>query len=326
MKFTELAKNLQNGISPVYLIEGDEAYFRDHAVEFIRKACALTQPVLNDVRYEGEEIRGNLAAFRDELFTLPFFDEKRIARVYDFYPTEREWGILKGYCEKPCQSTVLLIVNGGKKSGAVDLKRKTGIAYVDCSRADEEELSRWLFGVMRRANLNADADAAALMVRFCARDAARLKKETEKLALALGEGGRVTRSVVEEYVAKDAEYAAWQLTQAASKKNAAQFFEILSDMLEKGNDEIRVLSSLTAYFRTLCDAGRLKGTDAEVCKLLGLKSAYPLQKNREIYRLLGAEKCEEYYLRLYELSSGAKSGLYSKTGALSAAIAKIFFD
>ena len=68
MKFTQLAKSLQEEISPVYLIEGEEVYFRDHAVKSIRKACALAQPSLNDVRFEGDGLKGEkFISFRDAL-------------------------------------------------------------------------------------------------------------------------------------------------------------------------------------------------------------------------------------------------------------------
>lgn len=325
MKFVQLAKSLKEKIEPVYLVEGEEAFFRDHAVKAITAACALTQPSLNDVRYEGETLKGDkLSAFRDNLYALPFFDEKRVARVYEFYPTEREWeNVLKGYAEKPCASTVLIIVNAGKK-GAYDLKRKGGVTYVDCSREGEEALCKWLFGVMRRAGLDAAPDAVQTMVRYCNSDAARMKKETEKLALILGAGGKVTCAHIEEYIAKDTEYKIYELTQAASRRNFSAFSEILDDLLKKGYDENAALASLTAHFRTLYEVSAMKGTDGEISKSLGIKP-YAVQKNRELAARLGRERVEEFYLRLYELSCGAKSGVYSKTNALYAAIAKIFF-
>ena len=165
MKFTQLAKSLKEGLAPVYVIEGEEAYFRDSAVAAIRSACALQNPMLNDARYEGENLKGEgLAALVRDLWTLPFLDERRLVRACEFYPTEREWeGTLKAYCAAPCPSTVFLIVNGGKKAGAAQLSRKAGVVYVDCSREDEETLSRWLFGVARRAGLVMDADAAQLV-------------------------------------------------------------------------------------------------------------------------------------------------------------------
>lgn len=325
MKFTELAKQLKEGLNSVYLIEGEEAYFRDHATEAIRAACGITQPTFNDVRFDGESLKGELAGFVADLYTVPFFDEKRLVRAYEFYPTEREWEkFLKPYAEDPCPSTVLVIVNGGKKQGAAELKRKKGITVVDCSRESEETLARWLFGVARKSGLNAESDAAALMVRYCARDAARMKKEIEKLSAILGEGGRVTRAAVEEYVAKDAEYKIYELTQAASRRNFAEFSEILSDMLGKGWDENAALVSLVSHYRVLYEASSSRASDAELAKSLGVKP-YAVQRNRETAARLGREKVKETYRRLYELSCGARNGLYTKAGALSAAIAEIFF-
>ena len=324
MKFVQLAKSLEAGLDPVYLIDGEEAYFRDHAVKSISAACRITQPSLNDVRVEGDSLKGNLASFRADLYALPFLDERRLVRVYDFYPTEREWEILNLYVEKPCESTVLLIVNSTKKAGAADLRKKKGITLVDCSRESEENLSRWLFGMLKRKGLSADGDAISLMVRYCNLDAARMAKECEKLQLLLGEGGRVTKDVVEAHIAKDTEYKIYELTQAASRRNGSVFCEILHDLLEKGYDEYAVLSSLTSHYRTLCDISNMRLSDAEAAKILGVKP-YAVQKNREAAQRLGREKVQTLYEGLYALSCGAKSGLYSPKGALFSAMAKIFF-
>lgn len=326
MKFVQLAKSLKEGLQPVYLAEGDEAYFRDHAVKALREACALSQPMLNDVRIEGETLKGDrLSSFVSDLYTLPFFDAYRLVRVYGFYPTEREWENIAAYLKKPCATTVLVIVNEGKKPNCADIKRKAGVVYVDCGREDEETLTKWLAGVMRRKNLAIDGDAAALMIRYCNCDAARMYAETGKLAQYLGEGGRVTRGVVEELIAKDVEYKVYELTQAASRKNYAVFCEILHDLMDKGFDEYAVLASLLSHYRSLYEACSMKGSDEEVGKVLSVKP-YAVKKNRETAARLGKERIAALYARLYELSSGAKSGMYSKTGALSSAIAKIFFD
>lgn len=325
MKFVQLKKSLSEGLQPVYLLEGEECYFRDHAVEDIREACRLSNPMLNDARAEGETLKGDrLRAFRDELSVLPFFDEKRLVRVYEFYPSEREFeSVLKDYLASPCPTTVLVIVNAGKKGG-FDWKKRAGVTYVDCSRSDEETLGRWLFSLLRRRGLQPDGDAVGLMVQYCASDAARMRKETEKLRLLLGEGGRVTRAVVEEQIAKDAEYKIYELTQAASRGDFTSFSEILRDLMEKGYDENAALSSLTAHFRTLTEIANAAGTDAEIGKILGIKP-YAVQKNREIIRRLGRERAQRLYSELYLLSAEMRSGFYSKSGALTAAIAKIFF-
>lgn len=326
MKFTQLSKSLQQAVAPAYLIEGEEAYFRDAAVKAITDAVNITQPLLNNVRYEGEALKGDrLLSFRDELYTLPFFDEKRIVRAYGFFPSEREWeSVLAPYLENPCSSTVFLIVNEGKKANTADLKKKKNLVFVDCAREDEETLSRWLFSLMRRKGLDPDADACALMVRFCARDASRMKAETEKLAALLGEGGSVKREHIEEFVAKDAEYKIYEMTQAASRGNPAKFQEILSDLMKKGFDEHALISSLTAHFETLTAVSNMAGSDEEIAKALS-QNAYAVKKNREAARRLGKERVKELYEELYSLGAGAKSGKFQKQGALFLAIDKIFF-
>lgn len=326
MKFVQFAKSLkEEGLRPFYLVEGEDAYFRERTVAALRAACEISNPALNDMRYEGESLKGDaLVSFVSELRTLPFFDSKRFVRVYEFYPTEREWeSCLKEYVASPCPSTVLAIVNCGAGKRA-DLKRKGGV-FVDCGKETEDVLSRWLFGLVRRMGLEIDAESATLMVRYCNFDAARLKLETEKLSLLLGHGGRISRQTVEEYVAKDVEYKIYELTQAASRKNAQAFFGILGDLLEKGYDENAVLASLASHFRALSETGGMKGTDAEVAAVLGVKP-YAVKKNREALSRLGAERVQTYYLDLYALLADTRSGLYKASGALSAAIAKIFFS
>lgn len=324
MKFVQLANSLKEKISPVYLIEGEETYFRDHAVGSIREACALSLPALNDVRREGEEVRGKLSAFRDELRVLPMMDGYRIVRLCEFYPGEKEWGILAPYVADPCPTTVLLIVNGGKRAGACDLRRKSGIVYVDCGRESEEMLGKWLYSLLRKKGLAPDSDAVSLMVSCCARNAARMYTEAEKLRLLLGEGARVTRAVVEENVAKDAEYKIYELTQAASRRNFTLFSQILYDLLDKGFDESAVLAALLSHYRMLSEILSMRGTDGEIAAELGVKP-YAVQKNRELAVRLGGERVREIYSSLYALSCDAKSGMGGKTGVFSAAIAKIFF-
>lgn len=326
MKFTQLAESLREGLKSFYLVEGEETFFRDHAVSAIRAACGLSQPLLNDVRFEGETLKGEgLSAFVDGLYALPFLDERRLVRLYDYYPGEREWEAgLKRFADRPCATTTLVLVNGGKRTGAAALKRKDGVLFVDCSREDEETLARWLYALMKHNGLVPDADAAALMVRYCAQDAARMKKETEKLRALLGEGGRVTAAVVGEQIAKDAEYKIYELTQAASRGNASAFSEILSDLLRKGFDENAVLSALVSHYKTLTEIAFAQGeTDDTLAERLKIKR-YAVQKDREILRRIGRERAEELYSALYGVLFRLRSGGCTKSAALSEARAKIF--
>ena len=324
MKFLEFGKKIKEGIPRICLAEGEEAYFRERVAETLRTLC-VQNPSLNDARFEGERLKGDqLAAFRDSLYTLPFLSEYRLVRVYGFYPTEREFArFLKGYFEEPCPSTVLLILNEKKTSGA-DLKKEPNVLYVDCGRESDEIVGKWLNGMLRRSGLEPQRDAVTRMVRYCSNDCARLSREIEKLALLLGKGGKVTPEVVEACISKDIEYKVYELTQAAARRSYAAFIEILHELFRKGYDENAALSSLTAHFRVLCEVTSMSGSDAAVASALGIRP-YAVQKNREQAARLGRERVRAYFQGLYALSCGARSGRYTKEGAFFAAIAKIFF-
>ncbi len=326
MKFIDFAKNIKEGIAPIYLVEGEEGYFRERVVETLRAQC-ISQPTLNDVRLEGDELKGDkLIAFRDSLSVTPFFSDYRMVRVYEFYPTEKEFDqLLKGYFENPCPSTLLLIVNKGKKAGTAEWRKKKNVTLVDCAKESDEIVCKWLFGTLKRRGILASANVVGRMASYCANDCARMSQEIDKLVHLLGEGGTLTAEIVEEQIVKDVEYKIYELTQAAARKSYATFSEILFDLLQKGYDEHSVLSSLTSYYRSLYEASSLRGSDSEAAAILGAKP-YAVQKNREQAARLGKERVKQFYLVLYKLSSGAKSGLYAKEGALFGAIAKIFFQ
>ncbi len=324
MKFVQLAKHLkEEGLRPLYVAEGAEAYFRDHAVLQIRAACNLTQPLLNDVRYEGETLKGDrLREFAAELATLPLFDERRLVRIYEFYPSDRDWETFLG-AFSAASATVVVIVNALTKKTA-DFKKRKEATYVDCAKEGEEMLAKWLYKAAGRKGLTMDGDAVSLMLRYTDYDAARMTLELEKLALLLGADGRVRRETIEAYVAKDVKYRAYELSQAASGGNRIAFFTILHDLREKGFDENDVLSTLLSHFRSLAEIADMGGSDEVIGKSLGLHP-YAVKKNRETIMRLGKERARSLYLRLYALSADMKSGLYTKSGALYGAICEIFF-
>ena len=90
MKYTELKESISRGANSVYLLEGDDAYFRMKGEEQIKTAF-LTMPELNYTSFDGETLKGSgLSALISALKNYPFMAEKRVIRVSEFYPTESE--------------------------------------------------------------------------------------------------------------------------------------------------------------------------------------------------------------------------------------------
>ena len=127
MKYTELKNSITSGAAAVYLLEGDDAYFRMKGEEQI-KAAFLQMPELNYTSFDGEALKGvGLSALVAAVRNYPFMAEKRIVRVSEFYPADAEYEkYLKPLFDDFPPTSIFIIVNSGAKKGC-DLKRRREI-------------------------------------------------------------------------------------------------------------------------------------------------------------------------------------------------------
>lgn len=324
MKFTQLKDDIKEGARPVYLIEGDDAYFRQKAEEQI-KAAFLTMPELNFTSFDGAQYKGaNLTEITSALAAFPFMAEKRIVKISEFYPTEGDYDkYLKPTFENFPDTTVLLIVNSQGKKG-VDLKRKKCVTFIDCDKADRETVAKWAYVTMKRAGLSSTVEACEAVADYCLCDMARVSKEVEKL-IEYGKQGTVSKSDVDELVYKDADYRIYQMTGAVARRDFSSFAEICYDLLSKGYDENAVIASLLNYFKNLLTALTSELPDKELAVSLKMTD-FVLGKTKQQAKAIGVVRLTGYINSLYGLASTFKSGQITQGGALESAIAHVFFD
>lgn len=326
MKFTQLKESLKAGAKPIYLLEGEELYFTDHGEQMLRQAF-LGEDSFNFIAFSGEDLKGaKLKTLVDALLALPLFGAWRMVKVTEFYPSEKEYqAYLKAYFETPVSSTIFLIVNhGGKKSNAADLKKKPNVTVVDCARAEEETVARWVYLTLKRAGIAAEAAVCGMVARYCLSDMARVESETKKLIAYGSDSGKITEEDVRNLVYKDAEYKIYEMSNALSRKNYAEFYAIKEELMSKGYDENSILSVLCSYFRTLYELKRVKGSNAALAQALDLKE-YAVRKNREQAEKFSESELFSYYQGIYQAMSDMRMGKLSPSGAMELVIAQIFF-
>ena len=324
MKFTQLKEDIAQGARPIYLAEGDDAYFRAKTEEQIKTAF-LSMPELNFTGLDGATLKGT--AISDALSALsafPFMSEKRIVKISEFYPTESEYeNYLKEFFENFPETAILLIVNSQSKKG-VDLKRKKCVTYIDCNRADRDTVARWAYITLKRADISASVEACEAIADYCLCDMARVSRETQKLIEWGKDAGKITFADVDALVYKDADYRIYQMTGAVARRDFSTFSTILSDLIQKGYDVNSVISSLLNYFKTLLFVETCNLSDAEIAGELKI-TEFIAGKNRQQARAVGREKLTQYIEKLYSLAASLKSGLITVDGALDGVIAEIFF-
>ncbi len=329
MKYVDFRKFTdENGAQPIYLFEGEEVYFREKG-ETSLKNRYLQDATLDFASFDGASLKGDkIKAIVDAVNCFPFLSEKRIVRVSEFYPTEKEYeGYLKPLFENPPTDGMLIILNGGKgKTGSAALAKKPNVTYVDCGRSDEETIKRWVYLTCKKAGIFADGITCGKLASYCVFDMSRIAMETEKLLGYCEAKGieKLTDQIVDALVYPDTEYKKYELANALSRKNYSAFMKILKELSSQGYNETELLSSLVSYFKTLYDVALSRGSDGEIASALGLKE-YAVRKNREQAAKFSKEELLGYYQAVYGAISRIKCGELTPAAALKTVTAQLFF-
>lgn len=326
MKFVLFRKSLEEKVASIYLFDGEEEYFKKRGEEMLKDKF-LTEPALNYSSFSGESLKGvELTSLVRAAESFPLMSEKRIVKVTDFYPSEKEYETyLKEFFENPPETTILLIVNSKQPKGKIcDLKKLKTVTHVDCSKADDETIIRWIYTQFKKFNIAIDAACCEQIARYCLMDMSRVVGETEKLKAYALQGGEINSKVIDDVVYRDTDYKMYELTGAIAKKNFTAYNSILSELLAKGIDEINVLNGICNYFKTLYEIIALGKSDAETATILGQKE-YFIKKQRQQAAIMSKQKIKDCYLTVFNAVNDVKNGNISGQGALLKVNAEIFF-
>jgi len=325
MKFTDLKNSLnEEGAKSIYLLEGDDAYFRNKAEAMIKKRF-VQMPELNFTVLNGETLKGgSLTELISAVESVPFMSEKRLVKVVEFHPSDIDYEkYLKKTFENFPPETVLLIVNTEGRKG-VELKRKACVTFVDCNRADEETVARWAYVTLKRADITASAEICLMIAKYCLCNMSRVALEVQKL-IDYKISGELTREEVEALVYKDADYRIYEMTNAVARRDFDTFVAIQTELCRKAGDENSILAGLFSYFKTLLTIILSDESDRQLSELLKMKE-YGVKKNREAGESLGEKRLVATVEYIYGRISGVKRGLVTPQNALSLVENYIFFD
>lgn len=326
MKFVLFKKSLEAGAAPIYLFDGEEEYFKARGEEMLKEKF-LGEPSLNYTAFHGESLKGAaLSSLVSAAESFPFMSEKRMVKVTDLFPSDKDYETyLKKYFEHPSESTILLIVNSAAPKGKFfDLKKAPNVTSVDCSKADDETVLRWIYTRFRRAGIAADTECCERIMQYCLGDMSRIAGETEKLLAYGAQSKKITSDDVDEIVYRDTDYKIYEMTGALGAKNFGKYLSVMSELTEQGVDGMAVLNALCSYFRSLFEISLLNKSDAETASALGMKE-YAVKMSRRQLGAFGPHRVEECFLAVNNAVNAVKNGILSPEGALIGVNAELAF-
>lgn len=303
MLFSELKKSLNNGERySVYLIEGEEGYFRALALDML-KSTFVKEPSLNIATFDGgalsvDDVLASLGA-------LPFLSEYRMTVIKDFYPTAAGLkGGLKNFLENPIKSSVLVIVNEKPNEA---FKKFDSVRTVECKTAEVPTVARWIKATVAAAEIKISDGICTEIAEYCLSDMTRVKNETEKLIAYAGRGGEIDENAVDLLVYRGAEYKIYEMTDYIAKRKFDQAIGVINDMLNKGETHGRIISGVYNYFRRLLFVAISDKSPAETGALLGIKE-FAVKKTKQQAAAFNVRALKNAVDRLIDADYAVKSG------------------
>lgn len=310
MKFQDLKKSLTL-LQPAYFVRGSDAFLRQKAVDMIvRHAVQLRD--LNFCVFDDENT--DISAIRAACQSIPMMDKYRVVLLRDIAVKKAdEVAPIVEYLRHPLPSTVLVVVD---TVGNPALKKiEQACEVVDCSPLDTPMLTKLVVKELGTFGVKINNDALDVLVEYCQHDYTRIHNEVIKLANLLGDGGLITRQIVEQNVHREVEYAVFELSNAVADKDGARAMQIVEQLLVRRESPQMLLMLIVANFRRMFYAVSTRETNAAVAAKLGIKE-YAVKIAREVGSRFSPAQLKKVLDLGGELDFEIKAGKMSDKNAL----------
>lgn len=218
-----IVEDARNGIfAPVYLLMGTEPFYPEMVCGAIIDNCLqdYEKDFNETICYGGDtDAETVITAAR----RYPMMADRQLVVVKEAQQM-RTVDQLALYCEKPLDSTVLVILMHGaaadKRKSLYKTASKVGVV-VESNELRDYEIGSWITAWYSSRGLRIDPEAAALLGESAGTDLGKIAVETDKMLKNLPEGTvAVTAGDVEKNVGISRQFSVFELTKALSYRDA----------------------------------------------------------------------------------------------------------
>lgn len=226
-----LVEDAKNGIfKPVYLLMGEEPYYPEMVCEAVQAHCLQDwERDFNETVCYGTDVDAD--AVTTAALRFPMMAERQLV-VLKEAQAMKSLEQLSRYCERPLDSTVLVILMHGasadKRKSLYKSVLKCGV-IVESNALRDYEVAGWISAYYEGRGLSIALDAAALLGEFAGTDLCKIAVETEKLLKNLPEGTKsISAEDIERNVGISRQFSVFELNKELSARNALRALRIAS--------------------------------------------------------------------------------------------------
>ena len=274
-----LIEEVKSGVfKPVYLLMGEEPYYPDLLCQAIIDNCLQDwEKDFNELICYGADVDADTVITAARRF--PMMAERQLVVVKEAQAM-KTLEDLALYCQKPLDSTVLVILMHGasadKRKSLYKTVLKQGV-IVESLPLRDYETEKWVVTYYAERGLQIDPEGARLLVESTGTDLGRIAVETEKLLKNLPEGVKaITPEDIEKNVGISRQFSIFELTKSLSYRDAVRAVKVARNVGETPKFAMPMaVSMLYTHFNrilryhALIQAGQ-GGDSAAKAKVLGV--------------------------------------------------------
>ena len=231
----DLIRDAKSGVfKPVYLLMGEEPYYPELLCQVIIDNCLQDwEKDFNETICYGADVDAD--AVTTAALRFPMMAERQLVVVKEAQ-VMKTLEDLSLYCQKPLDSTVLVILLHGasvdKRKALYKSVLKHGV-IVESLPLKDYETEKWIVSFYSDRGLQIDPEGARLLVESTGSDLARIAVETEKLLKNLPEGVKViTPEDIEKNIGVSRQFSIFELTKALSFRDAPRAVKVARNVGE----------------------------------------------------------------------------------------------
>ena len=301
----------------IYLFYGNDMFLVENAVESLVKT--LDVDPFNVLSYDLSE--QSMDQLLQEMNTISFFSDKKIIKVKSpwFFHEDKQDDLIPDlirYFHNPNEDTTVIFMTAKPLDQGLQVTKeaKKYIRIEQVSDMDKDAFKPYVKKEFDSIKYQIEDQAINELLERTNYDISLLNNEMAKLKLFAFDEKKISLKDIKQLVSRNLEENIFELTNAVVAKNKKRILEVYYDLLEKNEDPIRILSSIsiklkeTIQTRQLLDKGY---TQDMIASYFGVKSnkAYYMVKNAQQIK---KTDLESLYERLSNLDYDIKSGRIDK--------------
>lgn len=268
-----LNEDLKNNIfKNMYLLYGEESYLKRLYKNKLKSSLVSFDDTMNYSYYEGKGINPN--EIIDLAETMPFFAERRVIIIENSGFFKEKCDELADYMNSCSDTTCFIFVeNEVDKRGRLFKKVKDKGRTVELNYQDENNLIKWILGLLKKENKKITQNAMQLFLAKTGTDMENINKELEKLICYVGERESISENDINTICTTRISNNIFDMVGAVAEKKQTKALDLYYDLLALKEPPMRILFLITRQFNLLLqikDLKRLGFSSGDIAKKIGL--------------------------------------------------------